>query len=187
MILDDNFLPPMAVGDIEQRVLIGTDIPWSLAYNTDVDPGPLGRQATQNSYQFAAGLIADSPAHQYFMNVFKAFCKQHKIEYKEIYRIKLNWLPQSYNKDDAGDGWHVPHVDMGDDHKVFLYYVNDADGPTIFFKETYDNWDGESKLTVDTRVDPKAGRGVMFDGKTYHASSSPMESPYRIIINVDFT
>lgn len=186
MILDDNFLPEQAVRDIEQRVLIGSDIHWFLAYNTDIDQGPLGKQATQSSYQFAAGLIQDSPAHQYFMNVFNEFCRKHKIEYKDIYRIKLNWLPQSYNRDEPADGWHVPHVDMGDDHKVFLYYVNDSDGSTVFFKETYESWDGESDLSVDTRVEPKAGRGVVFDGKTYHASSSPTESPYRIIINVDF-
>lgn len=69
------------------------------------------------------------------------------------------------------------HVDMFEPHTVCLYYVNDCDGDTFFF----DN----SRQIVD-RVTPKKGRMVMFNGLTFHASSMPVNSNYRISLNINY-
>ena len=69
------------------------------------------------------------------------------------------------------------HVDMPFNHWVFLYYVNDSDGDTVFFKD-----DGKTELK---RVTPKKGRGVFFNGLIKHCSTRPSKS-HRCIFNYGF-
>lgn len=77
----------------------------------------------------------------------------------------------------------TPHIDLqyddgsSVDHKVFLYYINDSDGPTYFFNN--------QKELTDT-VYPKKGRAVIFDGSQIHAGSNPVKNPFRFVLNVDF-
>lgn len=69
------------------------------------------------------------------------------------------------------------HVDIELPHQVFLYYVNDSDGDTVFFKD--------DEKTEIKRVTPKKGRGVFFDGSIKHCSTRPSKS-HRCIFNYDF-
>ena len=64
---------------------------------------------------------------------------------------------------------------LGYDHAG---YVNDSDGPTKLY-----NFD---KTKVVKEVHPKTGRVLIFDGLTYHASSSPKDHPSRIVVNYNF-
>lgn len=184
MLIDDNFLPAKAIADISDRVIInGLDIPWTLAYRTDV---PAGAYAVDDlnvtqSYQFAAGLLPGTSAYEYFLKVFEHFALKHGIEYSQILRAKLNWLPRSFSV----AGYHTPHVDYDSDHRVFLYYINDSDGDTVFFNERLSD-QVPTLFTEDIRVNPVAGRAVVFDGDIYHASSSPIHSEFRCILNIDF-
>lgn len=68
-----------------------------------------------------------------------------------------------------------PHIDMDIRHTVCLYYVNDSDGDTFFFKNK----------EVIKRVTPRKGRCVFFDGSIFHASSKPTKGS-RIVINYNF-
>jgi hypothetical protein len=76
----------------------------------------------------------------------------------------------------------VPHVDLKYDngnelpHVVFLYYINDSDGPTYFYNE---------ELEVIGSVPPIMGTCVMFDGGTLHAGSSPNITPFRYALNIN--
>ena len=82
---------------------------------------------------------------------------------------------------------NFPHVDLSYDHLVFLYYVNDTDGDTILFKEKRDKniiFDENYKFNIFKRISPKKGRGLIFNGNTYHSSSNPTNNP-RCIINFD--
>ena len=89
---------------------------------------------------------------------------------------------------------HAPHVDWDDNHMTALYYVNDSDGDTIFYNERRDQhlnissyeWSQGKKFTINETVTPKADRLVIFDGTTYHSSTSPTEHDYRIIINFNW-
>ena len=69
------------------------------------------------------------------------------------------------------------HVDIEIPHQVFLYYVNDSDGDTVFFKD--------DEKTEIKRVTPKKGRGVFFNGLIKHCSTRPSKS-HRCIFNYDF-
>lgn len=89
---------------------------------------------------------------------------------------------------------HAPHVDWDNFHMTALYYVNDADGETIFYQETRDEnleissfeWSQDKKFTVAKKVQPKADRMVIFDGRIYHSSTSPTNTDYRITINYNY-
>jgi len=68
-----------------------------------------------------------------------------------------------------------PHQDLPGAHTVVIYYVNDADGDTVFF---------DNNRQIVKRVTPKKGRVVMFDGKILHAGSPSTTGP-RCLVNFD--
>ena len=74
-------------------------------------------------------------------------------------------------------GYNMPHIDAECPHTTALYYVNDSDGDTHFFDE---------QGNVSDTVTPKKGRLVIFDGHTYHASSCPVQSSHRVVINFNY-
>ena len=83
------------------------------------------------------------------------------------------------------------HVNRDVPHLVLLYYVNDSDGDTILYDKTMDDIPYEEQypdehydLNITHRVTPKKGRVLVFDGRHYHASSSPTKS-MRCIITLD--
>ena len=76
----------------------------------------------------------------------------------------------------------VPHIDLKYEdgtelpHVVFLYYINDSDGPTYFYNE---------ELQVIGSVPPSMGTCVKFDGGTLHAGSNPNSTPFRYALNIN--
>jgi hypothetical protein len=79
----------------------------------------------------------------------------------------------------AVDKANLPHIDDANPHLVGLYYPDNFDGDTVFYTDAT----GETEIT---RVTPKKGRMVLFDGSTYHASSNPIQSSYRTTVNFNF-
>lgn len=181
IIQDDEFITQEQALNIKELI---TSIPqWAFreATNEETDPS-FGSIYTPNSESvtFVQKVAEGNPAFGTVLELFSAFVTKHQIPVKEIIRIKSNVLLKRDN-----NGYHSPHVDQDTDHKVFLYYVNDADGDTVFFNQF---WNGKDPhpLTEDVRVSPKMGRGVVFDGLQYHCSTSPTKSNYRCVINIDF-
>ena len=80
--------------------------------------------------------------------------------------------------------YHTPHVDFDRPHWTLIYYVNDSDGGTYFFKQKYNGT--RQKLEIDKVVEPRQGRFVLFDGLTYHTSSNPQYHDTRCVINFNF-
>ena len=70
---------------------------------------------------------------------------------------------------------HNVHVDRETPHDVVLYYINDADGDTFFFKDK----------EVIHRETPERGKMVLFDGSYYHASSAPSNN-IRMTLNINY-
>tara|TARA_Y100000114_G_C11744302_1_gene320756 strand:- start:365 stop:943 length:579 start_codon:yes stop_codon:yes gene_type:complete len=93
----------------------------------------------------------------------------------KIIRAKANYLPQSYSFNKKN--FNTPHIDFEEiNHKVILYYVNDSDGDTFFFNK---------KGNIIKKIKPKKNRCIIFDGDVFHASSNPIKSKDRIVINID--
>ena len=100
----------------------------------------------------------------------------HKLSYK---RVKANLL---LNNTNTSDQYLPAHIDNGlEDHLVMIYFVNSTDSPTTIFKNNSKPW------IIETQVESKQGRIVIFSGKKYHAGMNPIKSPYRIIVNFNIT
>jgi len=84
------------------------------------------------------------------------------------------------------------HINQKQPHLVLLYYVNDSDGETILFDKTINDIEDPSMMYLDekyqfnvvNKIMPKKGRILLFDGRTYHAASSPTKG-MRCIITLD--
>ena len=83
------------------------------------------------------------------------------------------------------------HVNRDVPHLVLLYYVNDSDGDTVIYDKTIDDIPYSVRypeeyydMNITHKVTPKKGRVLVFDGKYYHAPSSPTKS-MRCIITLD--
>lgn len=93
-----------------------------------------------------------------------------------IQRVKFNLLWKCTETDGR---WNFPHVDTYDivnsdlTKWSVLYYVNDADGDTVFFTP---------EETI--RVTPKRGRAVIFPANIEHAGTNPSVSEERIVLNI---
>ena len=80
-----------------------------------------------------------------------------------------------------------PHIDIQQvPHFAMLYYVNDADGDTVFYDRSEHNSNEElGDMTEWRRESPKRGDILFFDGRIYHSPSCPVESTHRISVNFD--
>ena len=80
--------------------------------------------------------------------------------------------------------YNFPHVDDAEGVLALLLYLNDCDGDTIIFNEK--TFDPDKGLTPHKRITPKRNRCVLFDPRYLHASTPPVESDYRLILNIVF-
>lgn len=97
-----------------------------------------------------------------------------------LYRMKLNAL---FNNTKVTNGIiNVPHCDLQEPHLSFLLYLNESDGDTVFYKESWNVTSHPAQLTEIQRVSPKKNRAVISDGH-YHASQNPTNSQIRLVLN----
>jgi hypothetical protein len=123
-------------------------------------------------------IIGDLNNNEHSM-VFDKFCEKHDISYKKILRCRINVLTMSKH------GHHnLMHVDTPIKHNVFLYYLNDSDGDTIFFNKKFGS--DEGSMDIIETVSPKAGTGIVFDGSYFHSSTPPSDNLLRIVLNIDY-
>jgi hypothetical protein len=73
---------------------------------------------------------------------------------------------------------HSPHIDFTFPYTGALFYVNETDGDTIFYKD--------KGLKEYDRVSPKPNRLVIFDGDQLHAGHAPTKHKNRILINSNY-
>lgn len=85
-----------------------------------------------------------------------------------IQRIKYNML---WRCKERGTRYNSPHTDAPAGHLSAVYYVNDSDGDTVIL-------DGQG-----SRITPKQGSLLVFPSDLMHASSNPVNSYERIVIN----
>lgn len=107
--------------------------------------------------------------------ILDTIVKYNKLKCLNIYRSKAN-LQTQYTKNKS-EYFNTPHRDLDIKHKVALYYVNDSDGDTILF---------DNHNNVMKRVTPKKGRILFFDGDILHTSSHPVNTMYRMCVNIDY-
>ncbi len=116
----------------------------------------------------------NSPFYNNIEPIIKTFGEKYNYKMIRVLRAKANLQTQSNNV--IKDSHCGPHKDFLFPHHVLIYYVNDSDGDTFLFDEN-DN--------IIDRITPKRGRALFFNGDILHASSLPVKSDYRAVINID--
>ena len=170
---------------------------FSYGFDWHIGPSNLGRQGVNDPLTFMDPNTVDilmfthrfynnqlkqqPPTAEFIRPLIQSGIDQFGIENGEIFRVKANLLLNSKRVDPGT--YHPTHVDVIVDHLVMIYYVNDTDGDTIIFNETYGS--SFTQLTEKFRVSPKKGRAVCFPGKYYHTGSSPVNNHMRSVINCD--
>jgi len=120
-------------------------------------------------------LVTGSEHLEIFLSPLIEFCKIKSFPLRELLNARI-FITQPL--DDKERKHFSPHTDMPHLERWLsaIYYVNDANGPTYFFRD-----DG----TILTKVEPKKGRLVAFDGTIKHGGGIPTNG-YRCIINYNF-
>jgi hypothetical protein len=133
-------------------------------------------------HRFVINEKINSDHHDLVLPIIQNSCKHIKYDFKKIIQGR-SFLQLPLNITD--DKIDTPHLDLLNKHLVILYYVTDADGDTVIYKNKYNKkspipfFDDLKELK---RVTPKQGRVVLFDGSHWHTSCQPKQGT-RCIIN----
>lgn len=126
-----------------------------------------------------------SPALQLIKPILYFVEKRLNWVISDIGRIKINSMTRN-GPYFTSNNYNIPHVDMpGPGLLSMVYYVNDSDGDTFLFNE-FQNSNKVSSVSLKQRVTPRKGRAVIFDSNRFHASSNPILTPARFVINFTF-
>jgi hypothetical protein len=96
-----------------------------------------------------------------------------------------SYLQMPLNKQFVKNPLNIFHIDSAEKHLVLLYYVNDADGDTILSSIKFNGERFRYEFTeenVMTKISPKQGRALIFDGGHYH-STEQCRNNIRCVIN----
>lgn len=99
----------------------------------------------------------------------KKIIKSFKLK-GDLLRVRIG-LHTCMNKKITG----TPHIDSLDKHKTILYYFNDSDGDTVFYKNK----------KIIKKITPVLNSGICFDGSIYHSSSKPIKNIKRLVMNIN--
>ena len=77
-----------------------------------------------------------------------------------------------------------PHIDSSDPLFKFtsILYLNDSDGETIMFNESYN--DEFTELTINKKIKPTANTLITFRTDNIHAASLPYFTDKRLVLNI---
>jgi uncharacterized Fe-S cluster protein YjdI len=188
IIVIDDFLPNVTQNKLEE-LFTSSKLSWIFFKDIALSSSEIKRLGiTKLTPGIACYVKQDNPkfVNELLLNEVKIIpieaCKKIGSECKEIYNARSFMhfpLDSKLRKE-----YDNIHIDIGYEHLVCLYYVNDTDGDTFLFNKT--KKDGpipnDGKLEILKRVSPKKGRAVLFDGSRYHSSSGPSKD-IRCIIN----
>jgi len=154
---DQNFL---------EQTLLSNTFPYYFRDNTSYENE---KDTCQFQHNFFYNGQSNSEYFEDFFKRFKSFIDLN-LTHKNILRMKANLLLNN-----EAEVFNSIHRDNPFDHLNLIYYVNDSDGDTFLF---------EKNVIIKT-VNPQKGRILLFDGGYEHASSNPIKSKYRSIININ--
>jgi hypothetical protein len=176
---------PTSIQDALESLTLGSKINWFRNKGATYDEGPRMifpvtpdslevQQFTHTIYEL------NKPSSQLFASILPVMTA---IPYtiKQMIRIKLNLCV--YAQTDNPNAHGMPYVNFTEVSEQLIsavYYVNDSTGDTLIFDQRYGQ---AGPLTVKTRVPPKKGRLVVFDGRLLHAGNTPRTNEPRININ----
>ena len=188
MIEIEKFIPKSYADILEDIICKNPEFYWTYCPSTNNQSAKDIMKRDEKSYdsdQLVHALYLENTKKSPFFDIVFPFFyfleEKTGILMEGIERIKANMLLKTTNIDDM---YNAPHVDMPTrGMKSLLYFVNDSDGDTVLFNQSFDD---KSDLTIKKRISPKKGKAVVFDSNTWHASSNPKKHTNRIVLNLIF-
>ena len=165
-------------------LLLGINFPWY--YINDITRFKTAyRGAPAMSHFFKEPDKSNSHYFSFLLPMAFTACDKLDRKFNDVLRcrsflqIPLNRNCLQYEVDEL-------HVDDSIEHLVLLYYVIDADGDTIIVDKKLDNVEEKnlvySNFPIISKITPKQGRAVLFDGRYYHTAEQP-KNHVRCVIN----
>jgi hypothetical protein len=154
--------------------------PWFYSKNT-------AYEATQDDHRlwdfsFSHTVFANgggsSPLTDRSIALTKKICEAFNFKLIEIKRIRLGMMtktPTHYT--------HNAHVDYPFPHMTALFYLTTCNGPTVLYDQKFPN---DMLLKTDKIIYPEQNKVVVFDGLTYHSSTTQTDCKQRIVMNINF-
>jgi hypothetical protein len=180
----DNFLPIYHQNEFK-NILKDVNFEWYYFANADGNQTKQFQEFDKSITSYDQFIRLLNPKdHKYWYDIFTYNLEKHfDIKVKEIIRFRLVLgIPRPTLQNFS---YGTPHIDFKVPHKTLIYYGNNNDAKTVFFKECYNGTFDFSKKNVETLVDAKQGRGVLFDGFRYH-SVQPYSESNRLLLNLNF-
>jgi len=177
----DDIIPKSYQDEIEKAIFDNDNFNWFLLKDVTRGGNTFNNYGFNHALKYEDGSIGSNFLSFFIPLVYMATEKTN-LKYNNIIKARAFLQTLRNNK-----SYNIPHVDLQYPHLVFLYYVNDSDGDTFLFEETLEDTPNPQKdyqFNTKQFVSPKKGRGLLFNGNRYHASSNPTKLP-RCVINFD--
>ena len=155
-----------------KETIFNDNFPWYYLH----DSATLEEKSNTFNYSWYHALILNGKVNSSFYQIFEKYIlniiNKFNLNNKIITRIRLG-KTMSIGKKYINN----LHIDQKENHQTILYYLNNSDGNTYFYKK--------DKKTIDKQITPEQNKAVLFDGLTYHASSKPIKNMYRMVLNIN--
>jgi hypothetical protein len=176
---------PSNVQDMIENIALSDKINWYRQKRATYSEGdPQIFPVTPDSLdvqQFTHMILEDKQPMSQLFPVILPIITAIPYTIKQMIRIKMNLCV--FAKTDNENAHGMPHVDLTKTTEPLIsaiYCVNDSTGDTLIFDQRFGE---KAPLTVKSRVTPKKGRLIVFDGSLLHAGNTPRTNAPRININ----
>lgn len=190
MNIKDNVLGPSLFKKLYSSVF-NANIPYYFSDTTAY----LGTEVKNNfDFSWSHLVYDDGQIHSslcsFLESVFLTSMDATNQKVEKLLRIRIGLITPT-----AESLTHGPHIDREYAHKTAILYLNDSNGPTYVYKETYDTNSSLNSIdylkmikTVNVlkEFESKANRLVWFDGLHYHSSNTPTNVSRRIAITFNY-
>ena len=188
----DNILSPKVFKNLQNSILDDSNFSWYFGNTHDksVEASNNFMYSWDHNVYNSGQIYSDS--FSFIKPCLLSALDNCGIDVEELIRIRIGCITITEKQ-----YTHGPHVDNFIPHKTGLLYLNSTNGPTILYNQKYDpdsNLDTseyfdkyvKSNLTIQDKVEHKENRLLIFDGHTYHSSTTQTDVPRRIAINFNF-
>jgi hypothetical protein len=174
---------PSYIADQAEQWITSRKVPWYYFNNTlgdkqegwvDVDPGEYTiRDMPRFTHYFYPNSQTPKQDNQFVLPLVE-WVRNKLLPKAKVVRVMGNLTTPTL---DSQNCINIPHVDSDNENMyTFLYYVNNSDGKTVFFKDR--------KIVYEAQ--PIKGTGVWFQSNTPHAGQVPFINKTRYVINIGF-
>lgn len=163
------------------KTVLETDFPWYFIQDSAFNIKIKDKKTSLNYSWYHMLYSKDNNGNNILSSYYNFFylpvltiLDSFNLNIDKLYRLRLG-LTTTIGKDVI----NKPHIDYQFPHKTILFYLNDSDGDTVFYKNDC--------KTVIKRVTPKENTAVLFNGLINHSSSKPNKNQRRIVLNINLT